>query len=149
MRTWTPGIQLTGPRFRRKVRQNQIVKSTGAVAGAERDSEVSMRFKSSVSVTFLFLAVAVSSLALAVEPSVEGTFTANGEQVELTLLGLERLEQLVAALRVGKHVVFVPVNVVVEICILADIEGAIGALHEFRQIALDIACSREVSLILP
>jgi hypothetical protein len=66
------------------VARYQTVESAGVVVGAGSDQEVSMRFKSAVSVASLILVVAISSVASAGEPSLEGTFTANGEHVELT-----------------------------------------------------------------
>jgi hypothetical protein len=46
--------------------------------------EVMMRFVRSIAIVSMMVVVSISSLAAAGEPSLEGTFTANGDKVELT-----------------------------------------------------------------
>jgi hypothetical protein len=84
VRTPRRGIRLTGWGFRSKVAQHKNVESAGVVVGAGSDQEVGMRFKSAVSLASIILAVAISFVASAGEPSLEGSFTANGKEVELT-----------------------------------------------------------------
>ena len=51
--------------------------------------------------------------------------------------------------RIGQRVICVPVGVVIEIGILADIERAVRAGQEGREIALDVARRGEIFRVLP
>jgi len=58
--------------------------STGTLVGGRRKLEVTMRSLRPFVVACLVSAVTISNSATASEPSLEGSFTANGEKVELT-----------------------------------------------------------------